>query len=101
MRGARPNLYGQTCCGAFRKPTPLITQRLDQVKFGRAQRTITQELAPRTLRFSVGVPIQVAVNALVLCDSLILGLAVLALATVPSRKTGANAQTANTSDPNI
>ena len=42
-----------------------------------------------------------AVAGLTLCDSLTLGLAVLALATVPSRKTGASAQTANTSDPNI
>jgi hypothetical protein len=37
-----------------------------------------------------------AVAALALCDSLVLGLAVLALATVLSRKTGASAQTANT-----
>jgi hypothetical protein len=43
--------HGQTCCGAFRKPISLITKHLDQVKFGRAQRTMMQGLAPRTLRF--------------------------------------------------
>ncbi len=46
--------------------------------------------------------LQVAYDALqVVCQSLILGLAVLALATVPSRKTGASAQTANIRNPNF
>jgi len=39
--------------------------------------------------------------ARVLCHSLILGLAVLALATVDAEKTGASAQTANSVNPNF
>ncbi len=40
-------------------------------------------------------------KVLVECQHWILGLAVLALATVPKRKTGANAQTADLNNPNF